>query len=93
MVRGTKLVIDMTTGQSVIETEPGSQNAQPQAAGWSSTAPNAAAPGNRGRPSAILFPNALKDAKEGNKKPPSKPPATGTQWGTQTSPGTATFSD
>lgn len=53
IVRGTKLVIDMTTGQSVISTESAPTASQP----WLQAGENK--PG--GRPSAVFYPNEMKD--------------------------------
>ncbi len=92
MVRGTRLVIDMTTGQSTIETDPNLANAQPKAAGWSTTAPNAKSAGNRGRPSMVLFPGAFKGQKKTKPKAP-KPTAATSGWSTQTGPGPPGFTD
>jgi lipopolysaccharide export system protein LptA len=68
VVRGTKLTINMLTGESVIDSEGGEA--------WSATAaPNAkdgsgfaARPGAGNRPSAIFYP---RDKKGAEKKPPS----------------------
>lgn len=66
MVRGTRLVIDMVSGESTIETAGEDVKAKAGEAGWMTAAPEA---GNRGRPSAVLFPQGLRD-QEGKKKPP-----------------------
>ena len=67
MVRGTRLIIDMVSGESTLETDPKNQNEAPGAGGWMTAAPDAGAAGNRGRPSAVLFPKTLQEAKDGAK--------------------------
>ncbi|MDP1639987.1 MAG: LptA/OstA family protein, partial [Hyphomicrobium sp.] len=83
VVRGSKLTIDMVTGESVIHTDPG--------AAWSATAAPAgkegpgftAQPGAAKRPSAIFYP---RDKKAAEKKPSggasgaSNAPATPDGW-------------
>ncbi|MEO8419801.1 MAG: LPS export ABC transporter periplasmic protein LptC [Hyphomicrobium sp.] len=83
VVRGSKLTIDMVTGESVIQTDPG--------AAWSATAAPAgsqgpgfnAEPGVAKRPSAIFYP---RDKKAAEKKPSagasdgSRAPANGGGW-------------
>lgn len=64
IVRGTKLVIDMTTGESVIKTEAGTGAAGGTAI--SSGGPDGAGAVTSGRPSAVFFPGDLK-AKSGAK--------------------------
>ena len=92
MVRGTRLVIDMTTGRSTIETDPNLTNAQPIAAGWTAIEPDAAAAGNRERPSMVMFPGALRDQKKA--KPRAPEPTTATSgWSTETAPGVPGFAD
>jgi lipopolysaccharide transport protein LptA/LPS export ABC transporter protein LptC len=61
VVRGTKLVIDMATGESVIRTEP-TANA---ATGPMTSSTDGNQPGmiiKSGRPSAVFYPNMMKDA-------------------------------
>jgi lipopolysaccharide export system protein LptA len=59
VVRGSRLVIDMSTGHSVIETgAPSGWAARAQPANG---APEIAPPAAGGRPSAVFYPKALKD--------------------------------
>lgn len=55
VVRGTKLVIDMTSGESVISTEPGSRSGQPMIS--SSDGDGSGMIVKSGRPSAVFYPN------------------------------------
>lgn len=93
MVRGTRLLIDMTSGESTIETAPGQSVALPGGGGWSTTAPIEGEKADRGRPSAVFFPGELKEASE-NKKEKDKaakpraaatPGTPDTPWKTDTS--------
>ena len=71
MVRGTRLLIDLTSGESKIDTSPGNTAGAPDGGGWSADAKAAGtgAPGRKsGRASAVFFP---KEMKEGEKKSPS----------------------
>lgn len=91
MVRGSRLTIDMVSGESRIDTDPSNKmNAQPSAGGWMTTGPAAAAEGSRGRPSAILFPKSMqngaaghgpKDAKEKSGAAPDGWSAKSDPWG------------
>lgn len=60
MVRGTRLVIDLTTGESKIDTALESAAANAGGRGASSTAPAGQA-ANKGRASAVFFPEELKN--------------------------------
>ncbi len=62
VVRGTKLVIDMTTGESVISTEPGARGGQPMIS--SSEGDGSGIIVKSGRPSAVFYPNELKEKAE-----------------------------
>lgn len=85
VVRGTKLTIDMVTGMSLLQTEPG--------AAWSATATTGETsgpgykmrPGTSTRPSAIFYPRQKKDAEKkpsGDAKSKADPePANGGGWG------------
>ncbi len=67
VVQGTKLTIDMVTGQSVIDSDPrGGWSARPQPE--AKNAQGFTMPRNTGRPSAIFYPREKKPAE---KKPPS----------------------
>jgi lipopolysaccharide transport protein LptA len=69
MVRGTRLVIDMVSGESKIDTAPAKTVAQPAGGGWATEAPDASSstPESSGRASAVFFPQQLKDAKNAKK--------------------------
>ena len=63
VVRGTKLVIDMSTGESVISTEPtGRSGGQPMIS--SSEGDGSGLIVKSGRPSAVFYPNDIKDKKD-----------------------------
>lgn len=71
MVRGTRLVIDMNSGESKIDTAPAKTASKPAGGGWTTEAP---APGNAtpdspGRASAVFFPQQLKN---GHKQKPAE---------------------
>ena len=71
MVRGTRLLIDLTTGESKIDTAPGNTVSTPDAGGWTAEATNAptGAPARKsGRASAVFFPQEMKEGQEKNKK-------------------------
>lgn len=83
MVRGTRLVIDVSTGESKIDIARPATASSPDSSGWVTrdTDPGATAtPG--GRASAVFFPQLLKDAKKSSQKPPSVDDA----WSTTTAP-------
>ena len=88
MVRGTRLVIDMTSGQSTIETAPGKAVALPGGGGWSTTAPVEGGASNRGRPSAVFFPRELQEDSKDKKDKGAKedPAAKGSSWKAGTTP-------
>jgi lipopolysaccharide transport protein LptA len=63
-VSGTRLVIDMTTGESVLKADPKAgwaANALPKAAAAAGAAPGQG-PAASGRPSAVFYPKQLKEA-------------------------------
>jgi lipopolysaccharide transport protein LptA/LPS export ABC transporter protein LptC len=73
MVRGTRLLIDMSTGETKIDTAPPKTAAQPSGGGWVTQAPEGGGGAqNSGRASAVFFPQQLKAgvAKEAPKTPP-----------------------
>jgi lipopolysaccharide transport protein LptA/LPS export ABC transporter protein LptC len=81
MVRGARLLIDMNTGETKIDTAPGKVDtgpdktaAQPAGGGWVTEAPSGAAPTeSNGRASAVFFPQQLKagKSKDASKQPPA----------------------
>ncbi len=84
VVRGTKLVIDMTTGESVIRTEPTSVSlSAPMTSATSAPTDPGAAIIKSGRPSAVFYPNALKSGAAAVKGG-AKPGTAG--WNAQTAP-------
>lgn len=71
MVRGTRLLIDLTTGESKIDTAPEATASRP-AAGGSWLAENPAEPAEvQGRASAVFFPQELKQGEEGGNAQPA----------------------
>ncbi len=94
MVRGTRLLIDMTTGESKIDTAPENTVTNPGGGGWATTAPaEPAAPEIKGRASAVFFPQDLEkeqEAQSARKKATAKPPANAVDgWSATASPGSA----
>lgn len=86
LVRGTRLVIDMTTGKTKIDTAPPQTVAQPGGGGWTTVSPddeNLISGG--GRASAVFFPRQLKDetkaAGKKIKKPQLRLPEKASKWG------------
>lgn len=78
MIRGTRLLIDMTSGESTIETAPAKAVSLPGGGGWSTTAPVEGETSNRGRPSAVFFPKELQQgAKDKKDKTAKEAPASG----------------
>ena len=75
MVRGTRLVIDMTSGESTIDTTPSNTTARPAGGGWVTEAPEGVVQENRGRASAVFYPQQLKDAQKSGKKASESAPA------------------
>lgn len=65
MVRGTRLLIDMTTGQSKIDTAPQNTVAEPGGGGWVTKAPNEMIGEGKGRASAVFFPQELQGGEAG----------------------------
>lgn len=85
VVRGTRLVIDMTNGESTIETAPGGTTARPGGGGWVTNAPEGStSPANGGRPSAVFYPKDLKQMRSGEAEGPGK--AKAQDWGASTKP-------
>jgi lipopolysaccharide transport protein LptA len=90
VVHGTRLIIDMASGESTIDTAPPNTNtvARPGGGGWVTQAPGGVATQvTPGRPSAIFFPRQMKEAQSGKRPAPatSNPSATD-GWSSQTSP-------
>lgn len=88
MVRGTRLLIDLTTGESKIDTAPGNTIAAPgDGGGWSASTESAAgaAPGRRaGRASAVFFPQEMKEGQKKGKKKQQAPQIDG--WSATSEP-------
>ncbi|WP_144083490.1 LPS export ABC transporter periplasmic protein LptC [Hyphomicrobium nitrativorans] len=71
MVRGTRLLIDLTSGESKIDTAPGNTVAVPNGGGWSANTESAAESGparKAGRASAVFFPQEMKEGQKKNSK-------------------------
>jgi LPS export ABC transporter protein LptC len=91
VVKGTRLVINMTSGESKIETAPSGTIASPGGGGWLTKAPDGVSQRpNQGRPSAVFYPNELKAMRDGGKSGTSsaQPPKGGT-WEASTASPTA----
>lgn len=77
MVRGTRLLIDMTTGESKIDTAPQNTVAAPSGGGWVTKQPAEPAAEGKGRASAVFFPQDMKEQEEkggsGKAKDKAKP--------------------
>lgn len=82
VIRGTRLLIDMATGQSTIDTAPAKTVAEPAGGGWMTEAGGGGTKSSGGRPSAIFFPNELRNAQGGGKK--ENQPGSG--WNSTTAP-------
>ncbi len=83
IVRGTRLVIDMVTGESTIETAAPAARASSE--GW--TSPDSGGPAGtpaQGRPSAVFYPDQLKQMRDG--KPDAKPKPAPGAWEASTTP-------
>ncbi len=65
VVRGSRLLIDMVSGKATIDTAGPKTVAQPAGGGWS-TDSGAAGRSTGGRPSAIFFPNQLRNSQGGS---------------------------
>ncbi len=89
LVRGTRLVIDMTSGETTIDTAPGALPAVVKPSqGWAANGPEGQET-TRGRPSAVLFPKALREAKEAQKSGADKKDAGASGWSAETAPATS----
>lgn len=78
MVRGTRLLIDMATGESKIDTAPQNTVAAPSGGGWVTKQPAEPAAEAKGRASAVFFPQDMKEQEEKDKakdKPAPQSPA------------------
>ena len=64
MVRGTRLLIDMTTGESKIDTAPQNTVAAPSGGGWVTKQPAEPAAEGKGRASAVFFPQDMKEQRK-----------------------------
>ncbi len=96
MVRGTRLVIDMTSGESKIDTAPAKAVAQPGGGGWAAEAPQAgnATPASPGRASAVFFPQQLKKGPNGKSAlPPAEAPQAAPETGQAAPDGWAAEAD
>lgn len=85
VIRGTRLHIDMASGESTIETAPGAAPLKAGTGGWSTTAPDG--PGGtpaQGRPSAVFYPDQLKEMRDG--KPDAAARKAPDAWKASTTP-------
>jgi lipopolysaccharide transport protein LptA len=86
MVRGTRLLIDMTTGESKIDTAPQNTVAAPSGGGWVTKQPAEPAAEGKGRASAVFFPQDMKEQEEkdgaSKAKEKDKPAPQSTEGGT-----------
>ena len=81
VIRGTKLVIDMTTGESIIRTEAATAGGTPAVSQTDGTGGSAIVTRSN-RPSAVFYPNQLKDAAGAGADKAAKKAAPGA-WTTQ----------
>lgn len=95
VVKGTRLVIDMGSGQTTIDTSPPNTVALPSGGGWVTQSPEGVTVQNSGRASAVFFPQQLRDAKkaaekgnEKGKKAPGEPAAAPDGWSATADPAT-----
>lgn len=89
MVRGTRLLIDLNTGESKIDTAPQNTAANPSGGGWVTDKPAEPAGERKGRASAVFFPQELQQEEGGTsrkKKAPQAAPAVD-GWSATASPG------
>lgn len=77
MVRGTRLLIDMTTGETKIDTAPQNTAASPSGGGWVTKTPVEPAAPSQGRASAVFFPQDLQQQGEKSGKEKAKAAPTG----------------
>lgn len=75
MVRGTRLLIDLTTGESKIDTAPQNTVSNPGGGGWATQMPAEPAGEGKGRASAVFFPQELKGENKGAAKQKQVAPA------------------
>jgi LPS export ABC transporter protein LptC/lipopolysaccharide transport protein LptA len=85
MVRGTRLLIDLTTGEGKIDTAPQNTASSPAGGGWTTQMPAEPAGESKGRASAVFFPQELK-GEEGKAKKKAAPAVDG--WSATASPST-----
>lgn len=91
MVRGTRLLIDMTTGESKIDTAPQNTVSAPSGGGWVTKTPAEPAGEGKGRASAVFFPQELKKDEDSGAKSKAKAPSAATDgWSATAEPNSAT---
>ncbi len=87
VVHGTRLVIDMRSGESTIDTAPAKTVSKPGGGGWVTEAPEAAeAVETKGRASAIFFPQQIRDANAAKSSAKETPKFAPDGWQAQTAP-------
>jgi lipopolysaccharide transport protein LptA/LPS export ABC transporter protein LptC len=91
MVRGTRLVIDMNSGESKIDTAPAKTASKPSGGGWTTEAPEpgSATPDSPGRASAVFFPQQLKNGQKEKPREATTPEVDG--WSAKANPDTSTI--
>lgn len=90
VVQGTRLVVDLTTGHSTIDSQSPGQASPKAGGGWETSAGEA--PPSQGsvksRPSAIFFPKEIKDGsgQKAKAKAAPKPASQTSEWSVETAP-------
>lgn len=77
MVRGTRFLIDLTTGESKIDTAPPNTESRPSGGGWVTNDPSGTAGQSKGRASAVFFPQELKEQENAAGQAKTKPTSPG----------------
>jgi LPS export ABC transporter protein LptC/lipopolysaccharide transport protein LptA len=91
MVRGTRLVIDLATGESKIDTAPQNTVSAPSGGGWVTKTPAEPGGEGKGRASAVFFPQELKKDEDSGAKSKAKAPSAATDgWSATAEPNSAT---
>jgi lipopolysaccharide transport protein LptA/LPS export ABC transporter protein LptC len=87
VVHGTRLVIDMRSGESTIDTAPSKTVSEPGGGGWLTEDPGASqASAAKGRASAIFFPQQIKDANAAKNSAKETPKFAPDGWQAETAP-------
>ena len=88
MVRGTRLLIDLTSGESKIDTAPGNTVAAPDnGGGWSASTESETGPARKaGRASAVFFPQEMKESQKKKKSQAKRQPSEIDGWSATSEP-------